>query len=89
MYNIPQLTFHSCLFDVGELLGEERRGEDLVDGDAAGAGDLADVVGEVALVAAGVRQLRLRDLQTDLRTKHNWDKFTLMGAVILTRKRKD
>ena len=81
--------FISCLFDVGELLGEEGRGKDLVDGDAAGTGDLADVVGEVALVAAGVRELRLRDLQTDLRTKHNWDKFTLMGAVILTRKRKD
>ena len=59
----------SSLLDVGELLGEEWRGEDLVDGDAAGAGDLADVVGEVALVAAGVRQLRLGDLQTDLKTE--------------------
>ena len=71
--------FLSCLFDVGELLGEEGRGEDLVNGDAACAGDLADVVGEVALVAAGVRQLRLGDLQTDLRTKDIRDLIHLVG----------
>ena len=65
----PAIYVLSSLLDVGELLGEEGRGEDLVDGDAAGPGDLADVVGEVALVAAGVRQLRLRYLQADLRRK--------------------
>ena len=62
------IYLQSSLFDVGELLGEEGRREDLVDGDAARPGDLSNVVGEVALVAAGVGQLRLRDLQADLRT---------------------
>ena len=61
------IYLQSSLFDVGELLGEEGRREDLVDGDAARPGDFADVVGEVALVTAGVGQLRLRDFQADLR----------------------
>ena len=67
LHCVYTIYLFSSLLDVGELLGEEGRREDLVDGDAARPGDFADVVGEVALVAAGVRQLRLRDFQADLR----------------------
>ncbi len=54
------------LLDVRQPPREEGRLEYLVDGDAALAGGLAHVVGEVALVAAGVAHARLGDLQADL-----------------------
>ena len=53
------------LLDVVELPGEVRRFEDFVDSDVADAGLPTHLVGQVALVGAGVAHHSLGDLQTD------------------------